>query len=433
MKLAERASRLMDALDAGAFAEREVFVKTGRSRRVEVGPAGEVDVRSEEDGWAVRASTDRAAFLVAGSGEPPSGLVWPDPDGRPLRLPRPTDRGPWRASADLDIPLLVEGEAKSLIRAIQKRLSEELPGAGVAEAVLEDGESSSLVVNHHGVEAETRGRAAALRILALGPGERSTHLYLAERAARRFQPARISGWLASLLAAQATGRAVERDRGEFVLAPGLASRLLAALRPLWLGRDASSIVASLRDRTGRLTAPGVTIVDNPRHEGLVPGVAWDGEGVPTRETVIVQEGRFQQPLLSWREADPPKWLSSGCTQRASWRDRPAPGITQLYIRPDRDQRAAELLQGITRGYYLMDEGRSARVDVHEDRFVIPVCGYRLEKGRAREAVSDSVLTGGVRSLLQGIQAVAADLEFFPLGGLVGSPSLLATGLELRKA
>lgn len=424
----------MDSLDAEAFREREVFVKTGRSRRVEVGPTGEADVRCEEDGWAVRASTDRAAFLASGSGLPPSGPHWPEPDGRPLRLPRPADRGPWRASADLDIPLLVEGEAKSLIRAIQQRLAEELPGARVAEAVLEDGESESLVVNHHGVQAETRSRTAALRILALGPGEHSVHLYAAERAARRFQPARVSGWLASSLTARAEGQPVERDRGEFVLAPGLASRLLAALRPLWLGRGAAPVAASLRDRGGRLAASGITIVDNPRHEGLVPGVAWDGEGVPTRETVIVEAGRFQQPLLSWREADPPKFLSSGCTRRASWRDRPAPGIAQLFIRPGRERRAAEILQGVSRGYYLMDDGRPAQVDLQEDRFVVPVCGFRLAKGRAREAVADSLLVGGVRALLQGIQEVAADLEFLPMaGGMVGSPTLLVTGLELRRA
>jgi predicted Zn-dependent protease len=431
--LMEQTAALLAALNPADFQEREAYVKRGRSRRVEIGPAGESEVRSEEEGWAVRAGTDRAAFFAAGSGAPPSAFDWPEPDGRPVRLPRPAERGPWRASADLDIPLLVEGEAKGLVRAIVSRVAEELPGASVVEAVLEDGQSESGLVNHHGIEVEARHRGAALRLFATGPQSSSARIYLGERAARRFEPSRIAADVATLLSVHATGEAVERDRGEFVLAPTLGARLLAALRPLWLGRGGISLASSLRDRTGLVASPRLTLVENPRHEGAVPGAAWDGEGVPTRETLIVEEGRYVQPLLSWREASPPRLRSSGCTRRASWRDVPAPGITQLYVRPDRETRAVQLVQGVSRGYYLMDGGRPAQVDVSEDRFALPVCGYRMEGGQARGAIAKTVLCGSVRALLRGIQAVAADLEFLPLGGMVGSPTMLVTGVELKKA
>lgn len=433
MTLLEQASALLAALDSGRLVEREAYVKRGRLRRVQVDAASEAEVRSEEEGWAVRAGTDRASFFAAGSGAAPTKAIWPEPDGRPIRLPRPMERGPWRAPADLDVPLLVEGEAKALLRAIGERLQDELAGARLVEASLEDGSSESALVNHHGVEAEVRGRAAALRLFVIGPRATSLHLYLAERAARRFHASRIAADVAAQLTAQAEGQPVERDRGEFVLAPMLGARLLASLTPLWLGREAIALASSLRERSGTIAGAPLTIAENPRHEGTVPGVAFDGEGVPTRETVLVQEGRYVQPLLSWRQADTPKLVAAGCTRRPSWRDRPAAGVTQLFIRPNREMRAAALLEGISRGYYLMDAGRPAQADLREDRFSLPVCGYRLEGGRARGTVAETVLTGSVRSLLQGIQTVASDLEFWPLGGaLYGSPSMLVTGVELRK-
>jgi hypothetical protein len=42
-----------------------------------------------------------------------------------------------------------------------------------------------------------------------------------------------------------------------------------------------------------------------------------------------------------------------------------------------------------------------------------------------------VLAGGIGALLRGVGAVARDLRFFPLGGMIGAPTLLLTGLEIR--
>ena len=51
------------------------------------------------------------------------------------------------------------------------------------------------------------------------------------------------------------------------------------------------------------------------------------------------------------------------------------------------------------------------------------CGYRVY----------TWLVGSVPALLGGILAKARDLTFFPIhGGMVGSPTLLVKGLELRK-
>jgi predicted Zn-dependent protease len=95
--------------------------------------------------------------------------------------------------------------------------------------------------------------------------------------------------------------------------------------------------------------------------------------------------------------------------------------------------AGSLLAGLARGYYLLDAAGAGSFDPAADRFELPVCGFAVNGGRAVAPVSRAVLAGGIGALLRGVQAVARDLAFLPLDGMIGSPSLLVTGLALHPA
>ena len=157
----------------------------------------------------------------------------------------------------------------------------------------------------------------------------------------------------------------------------------------------------------------------------------DGEGTPCREVVLVEEGVFRQPLLAWWQGAGLRARTSGCVARPGWRDLPRPAATHLYLRPEPRLEHSELTAAVGRGYRLVDTLGPGRFDLEADRLAIPVCGFALRGGRLGEPFSDSWLCGGIGAFLQGIRAVAGDLTFLPLGGLIGSPSLLVAGLELR--
>jgi predicted Zn-dependent protease len=118
-------------------------------------------------------------------------------------------------------------------------------------------------------------------------------------------------------------------------------------------------------------------------------------------------------------------------RRASWRDVPAPGPTHLYIEGRSDLKAASLVAGVARGFYLLETVSAGAFAVEEDRFALPVCGFELRDGRAAAAFSRAWLTGAVSALLRGVRAAARDLAFLPLDGMIGAPTLLVAGLELR--
>lgn len=101
----------------------------------------------------------------------------------------------------------------------------------------------------------------------------------------------------------AQGAPPERDGGEILLAPAVAVRLLAGLVPLFVGPRAGSLLSGLGDHRGRLGSERLTLIDNGRLSGGTLEAPVDGEGVPTREAVLVEQGYFRQPLLAWWQAE----------------------------------------------------------------------------------------------------------------------------------
>ncbi|HET9226448.1 MAG TPA: hypothetical protein VFR31_07255, partial [Thermoanaerobaculia bacterium] len=145
---------ILVALMRRGLPDAEVFVKRGRSRRLEITPHTETSVFSQEQGWAVRAGDPRRSFFASGTGEPSADWPWPEPTGRPIRLPEPgpvSAMTPWNEPSDFDAPLLGEREGFKLLESLGRELATELPGARLLRAALEDGSSESEILNSRGV------------------------------------------------------------------------------------------------------------------------------------------------------------------------------------------------------------------------------------------------------------------------------------------
>lgn len=435
MSLGEHALEVLSTLADGGWPEAEVFHKQGRSRTLQYTPYGDVTSLRQEEGWAVRAGDQRRSFYYAATGRPTPRARWPDADGLGLRLPSARPAPAWTAPSILDAPLIGESEARGLFEGLAKELDRELPGARLLAGDLDDGSSESLLASSREVTARVRHRAASLRLEAAHatPGQRHVTLDVADRDARRFSPAVLARRLADLLAVGETNSTRPRDRGELLLAPSVAVGLLAALGELWIGPEAEQLSATLADRRGRIGSSAFTLVDNGRLAGGVLEAPFDGEGQPTREVVLVEEGALRQPLLAWWQTRSAIHRASGCCLRPSWRDLPRAGATHLYLQPDPKLRVASMIEDLTRGYYLIHLAGPPRVEADLSRFAAPVSGFAIAGGRPTGTVAEAWLVGSVSTLLCGIVAKARDLTFSTVrGGMVGSPTLLVKGLELRQ-
>jgi len=432
------AAAILDTLAGRSLSGGEVLFKQGRSRRCEKGPQGQVVSSSQEQGWAIRATNSRASVCFSGTGVPSPASRWPEPDGQSLQLPPCEASDDWQPPADLDASLMSEAESIGMLAGIERELTRELPGARILRAHLEEGTSETTIFSSTGIAVGYRSRAASLHVHALGPwaGSGAAMMLLAEREMRRFQPVAIAKRLANRLLLEHEGAAPSRERGDVLLSPAIGIRLLDGLRPLLIGRSAEGLVGGLQDPQGRLGSRSLTIIDNGRLAGGVLEAPVDGEGVPTGEVVLIEEGVYRQPLLGWDQlpdVHPERARLAGHRRRESWQDLPRLGPSHLYIRPEGSVPVSSLLSTIARGHYLVEPLGAARYDFQADRFQLRVCGFTVQQGVATAPLSGVFLEGSISSLLRGIKAVARDLLFEPLGGMIGSPTLLVAGLGIRSA
>jgi len=430
-RLAPALSETLAALEAAGWPEAEVYAKTGRSRTVVLEGGRRVSTVRREAGWAVRAGDPRRSFWYAATGTPRPDAAWPEADGAGLRLPSARHVARWSSPGDLDAPLAGENDVLALLRGIERALDTELPSARLLRAVLDDGSSEAQLISSRGVRARVRQRTATLRLEAGYAGAARTRVVAeaAAREARQLNPLALARRLADRLLVSERGTTPVRDRGEMVLGPPAAVRLLAGLVPLWLGPLAAA--QKLGDSQGRLGGRPLTLIDNGRLPGGMLEAPVDGEGMPTRGVRLVAEGVAQQPLLAWWQTPHQPGLASGCSARASWRDLPCPGPTHLFLAPSPETCPADMVAALARGYYLLDAEGAPMIDAQRDRFSLPVCGFAIDRGRASGAVVGAHLAGSIRALLRGILATARDLTFLPCGGgMVGAPTILVRGLEL---
>jgi len=428
------AQALLAELTRRGLSTAEVFEKRGRSRRFarQASSAPAVAARTSgasavEEGWALRAGDRRRSLFHAATGRVEPAIHLEEPSPHPLLLPQPPEpdaADSWNAPPELDAPLATESEATALLAEIERELRRELPGSHLVTAVLEDGASESTLLSTHGLRAASRARAAYLRF-EVEYRERRCRFEGAERAARQFEPRALALRLVDRLCA--LEETPERPTGAsgasaVLLAAPLAARLVQGLAPHFLGPAASPRLAAL----GPLS-PVLTLIDDGRLASGVLVSPVDGEGLPCGRVVLVDRGRFVQPLLAWWEAG--GTTVPGCARRASWRDLPRRAPTHFHVAPSTTA-VAELVESVASGAYLLDAEGPLRIDAVSLAFEVAVSGLHLVAGRAVAPLGRVRLCGDLKSFLAGIQVLARDLLFVPGDGMFGAPSMLVHGLTV---
>ncbi len=426
------ASALVEVLEALAARHEcaEVYAKTGWSRRFDLENGVEGAVSSRESGWSARAGDSRSSFFFASAGAPRLDCELPSPTPGGLRLPPSEPAGKWEEDDTVSTPLLGELEGRRLVRALASTLEAEAPNAWLRLVILEDGASDVEVASSTGVEASFRNRLATLRMQAIEPETGGqAEIYVAGRCAHDFRAQATARRIADLLFIAREGRSVSEAGVRALLSPEVATAILDSMSPLFVQSDSSP--RWLRPGN-EVAGSAVTVIDDGRClVGLVRSPV-DGEGVPTGPLALIDRGCVGEPIRPWWSPErSPSAALRGCRLRAGWRDLPRTGSTHLYFDPSPDVSVASLLSAVERGYYLIDALGPCSLDPESGSFSLPCCGFEVERGRAAGPIHDVRLEGRLQGFLKGLRAVARDLTFLPRTSIVGSPSILVEGLDLR--
>jgi PmbA protein len=228
-------------------------------------------------------------------------------------------------------------------------------------------------------------------------------------------------------------RRVPTQRVPIVFAPEVARSLIGSVFEAASGdsiwRHASFLAGKLGEQ---IAAPTLTIIDDncmllPTGVGGFGSSPFDGEGLPSRRTVVLKDGVLQTYLLNTYSA---RKLGMKSTHNASRGLAGTPGIGcgNLYLEPG-TQTQAEIIAGVPAGLFvtsLMGFG----TNIVTGDYSRGATGLWIENGQLTHAVEEVTIAGNLGEMLMNVTAIGSDLVF---RGSVASPTLRIDGMTIAGA
>lgn len=228
-------------------------------------------------------------------------------------------------------------------------------------------------------------------------------------------------------------RRVPTQRVPIVFAPEVARSLLGSLFEAASGdaiwRSASFLAGKLGEQ---IAVPELTVVDDntmllPSGAGGFGTSPFDGEGLPSQRTMVIENGVLQSYLLNTYTA---RKLGMKSTHNASRGLAGTPGIGagNLFLKPGALS-PEEILAGVPAGLYvtgLMGFG----VNVVTGDYSRGATGLWIEKGQLTHAVEEVTVAGNLKEMLRNVTAIGNDLVF---RSAVASPTLRIDGMTVAGA
>ncbi len=184
----------------------------------------------------------------------------------------------------------------------------------------------------------------------------------------------------------------------------------------------------LKDRMGEaIASSAVTIVDDGRLQGGLGSRPFDGEGLPTRRTVVVEKGRLRSWLLDGYSARKLGLASTGNASRGAG-SAPSVGPTNLWIEPGTASEA-EIVADTGRGLLVTGLFGHGFNPVTGD-FSRGARGRWIENGEPTHAVEEITVAGNLLDILQHIDAIGSELLWL---GRISAPPLRVARMTVAGA
>src|SRR5215831_8237759 len=186
-------------------------------------------------------------------------------------------------------------------------------------------------------------------------------------------------------------------------------------------RGASFLAGKLGQK---IAGDNVTVIDDGTIVGGFGTSPFDGEGIPTRRTVVVENGVLKSYLLNTYTA---RKLGLHTTANASRGLAGTPGIGpgNYFLQPG-PKTPKELIAGIKEGLYVT-EFLGQGVNLVTGDYSRGASGLWIQNGELTYPVEEITVAGNLKELFFNISEIANDLEF---RGSVAAPTIRIEGLTV---
>ena len=198
------------------------------------------------------------------------------------------------------------------------------------------------------------------------------------------------------------------------VAKGLLGHLASAVSGYALYKGASFLLGQLDKPIG---SEMMTVVDDGRLPGGFGSRPFDGEGVPTRKTMVVEKGRLTSYLLDTYSGKKMGMPSTGNASR-SVGENPTVSATNLFLQPG-PHSPEDILRSVKKGL-LVTELIGFGINMVTGDYSRGAMGFWIENGEIAYPVEEVTVAGNLKSMFHDIEMVGKDLEF---RGRIASPTI----------
>jgi len=204
-------------------------------------------------------------------------------------------------------------------------------------------------------------------------------------------------------------RKVETQKVPVVMHPDIVEGWLGRVSGAFSGEEIFKKTSYLHDKLGQaIASPLVTLVDDGRRRRGVGSAPFDGEGVATRRTVLIDKGVCRAFLYDAYTARKTGNPPTGSAQRG-YASVPNIGTHDLYLEPG-DASLEDLLRPVKRGFYYVDSGAFGYNATTGD-YSFQAAGFWIEDGAIAHPVDEITVASTTLDMLQNVEAVGRDIDW----------------------
>ncbi len=356
----------------------------------------------EED---VRAAVERAISLAHVSVPDPDFGSLPSASGGYPVVERLYDRAMANLSSE---------EAADIVTRMVDATKESLSDYKYAiEAQMRTSRGGAGIVNSLGIEAYyegTTGYIYSAPTIKTEDEQTSSSEYELARALREFDPEKVGREAAAAVIANLGGRRIENDKMPVVFGPIAVGSVLGGgfggavnAEEVQFGR---SYVA---DALGQqIASEHLTIVDDALSPGEVSSRPFDGEGVPSRRIMLLEQGVLKSLLHNSYTAQKDQVENTAHASRSSYSSPPRIAPSNLIVQPGRGG-LMDLVEEVGRGILCRDTGDRPNMTTG-DLSALVMEGYYFENGEIRYPVKSTLIGINMLDLLRRVILVGGDVR-----------------------
>lgn len=285
--------------------------------------------------------------------------------------------------------------------------------------------------NSHGFLGEYRSSSFSVSVspVATEPGnggmQRDSWYAVQRKFARLASPESVGKEAAQRTVRRLGARKIATRRAPVVfdqeMAGSLMGNLCSAVSGYALYKGTSFLIGQL----GKKLAPDfVTVYDDGRMAGGLGSRPFDGEGLPTRKTTVIEQGVLTSYLTDTYSGKKLGLASTGNASRGIG-EGPSVGPTNLYLVPGTTN-PADIIRSVREGLYVT-ELIGFGVNMVTGDYSRGAAGFWIENGELAYPVEEITIAGNLKQILADIEVVGNDLEF---RGRIASPTIKISGMTI---